>query len=155
MIKEIKYEDRFKLYDFVNTCDDELIRTFNILWEERNYWVLYQPIVYVVDGEIVGFCAFAKTPKYENSIKIYYLYTHSNFQNKQIGKKLLNFVYDKYRDLGVVYFVYVTEINTGGHFLFDRFKNDERCQFKIIQNEFNTQDYVYKIKISEKELFSI
>jgi len=143
------------LYDLINKSADPLLKTFCTLWEERNYWDKFPPYVFIDENNnLCGLIAYTVNDKYKDAVKIYYLYVDELHRGKNIGKKLCNFIFDKFKSQ-VSYFIYVTDTTTDGKYLFERFRNDPFSEVYEKQNEFNGTDIVYKISMNRLKLFEI
>ena len=67
MTHEIDEPLKLKLYQYVEkNVEDSILKTFNTLWDERNYWK-YKPLVYISNNEIVAFAAYTLNEKYPNN----------------------------------------------------------------------------------------
>ena len=138
MIHEIDEPLKLKLYQYVEKyVEDSILKTFNTLWDERNYWK-YKPLVYISNNEIVAFAAYTLNEKYPSKLKVYYLHTRSDFRGQKIAKQLLR----KMSDIAIdndLDMIYITEENTDGSKLF------RDLDFTVKNNEFGTTDYIYDI----------
>ena len=131
-----------ELYQYVEEhVEDDILRTFNTLWEERDYWK-FKPLVFKEGNTILGFGAYTINERYPGMLKVYYLHVRSDQRGKKIAKKLLL----RMSEIAVknnVDLMYVTEESTDGSKIFKNFK------FTIKNNEFGTKDYVYVIPKNE------
>lgn len=138
MIHEIDEHLKLKLYQYVEQyVEDSILKTFNTLWAERNYWK-YKPLVCISNNEIVAFAAYTLNEKYPGKLKVYYLHTRSEFRGQKIAKQLLR----KMSDIAIdndLDMIYITEENTDGSKLF------KDLDFTLKNNEFGTTDYIYDI----------
>ena len=138
MIHEIDETLKLKLYQYVEKyVEDSILKTFNTLWDERNYWK-YKPLVYISNNEIVAFTAYTLNEKYPGKLKVYYLHTRSDFRGQKIAKQLLRKISDIAIDNDLD-MIYITEENTDGSKLF------RDLDFTLKHNEFGTTDYIYDI----------
>lgn len=138
MIHEIDETLKLKLYQYVEKyVEDSILKTFNTLWDERNYWK-YKPLVYISNNEIVAFTAYTLNEKYPGKLKVYYLHTRSDFRGQKIAKQLLRKISDIAIDNDLD-MIYITEENTDGSKLF------RDLDFTLKNNEFGTTDYIYDI----------
>lgn len=138
MIHEIDEPLKLKLYQYVEKyVEDSILKTFNTLWDERNYWK-YKPLVYISNNEIVAFTAYTLNEKYPGKLKVYYLHTRSDFRGQKIAKQLLRKISDIAIDNDLD-MIYITEENTDGSKLF------RDLDFTLKNNEFGTTDYIYDI----------
>ena len=138
MIHEIDEPLKLKLYQYVDyNVEDAILKTFNQLWDERNYWK-YKPLVYILDDNIVGFIAYTINEKYSGKLKVYYLHVKQSSRGLGISKKLLkevsNIAINNNVDM-----LYITEENTDGSKLF------KNLDYTTRSNEFDTTDYIYDI----------
>lgn len=137
-MKEVDEHNKTELYRYVDEyVEDDILKTFNKLWDERNYWK-YKPLMYIIDNKIVGFAAYTINEKYPGKLKVYYLHTRSDFRGQKIAKQLLR----KMADIAIennVDMLYITEENTDGSKLF------KDLDYTTKKNEFNTIDYIYNI----------
>lgn len=138
MLQEINEYNKMNLYQYVSEwVEDDILKTFNKLWEDRGYWK-YLPLAYIIDNKIVGFAAYTINEKYSGKLKVYYLHTRSDFRGQKIAKQLLR----KMADIAIennVDMLYITEENTDGSKLF------KDLDYTTKNNEFNTIDYIYDI----------
>lgn len=139
MIYEVNKENSNKLKKYVyNHVEDEILKTFNVLWDDRDYWK-YNPLVYKIEDEIVAFTAYTIDEKYPGKLKVYYLHTHKDYRGQKIAKQLLR----RLADIATQHnkdMLYITEENTDGSKLFGD------MEFKTKINEFGTIDKIYDIK---------
>ena len=138
MIIEINEYDKCTLYNYVDyNVEDDILKTFNQLWDKRNYWK-YKPLVYIIDNNIVGFIAYTINEKYPGKLKVYYLHVKQSSRGLGISKKLLkevsNIAINNNVDM-----LYITEENTNGSKLF------KNLDYTTRSNEFGTIDYIYDI----------
>ena len=138
MIHEIDEPLKLKLYQYVDyNVEDAILKTFNQLWDERNYWK-YKPLVYILDDNIVGFIAYTINEKYSGKLKVYYLHVKQSSRGLGISKKLLkevsNIAINNNVDM-----LYITEENTDGSKLF------KNLDYTTRSNEFGTIDYIFDI----------
>lgn len=147
IFKTISKDQRIFLYDFVDdNIKDSILKTFNTLWDERDYWK-YEPIACYVDSNIVGFVAYTIDENHPGMLKIYYIYVLDEYRGKGIAKTLLEMCF-QIAKVNSVNFLFISEEYSDGYKLFI----NNYCYTKHF-NEFNTYDYKFIISNQNKTLF--
>ena len=140
--------DKYKLAEFIyNNTDNFVMNTFALLWENRNFWKKWQPLVmFDENGKIVGVHAFAeKEINNKKYLKTYYIVTNKDYRGKGIAKQLTLQVINDFKDVYTDFFVNSIQDSDGDKFYRRIITN--RPTKKI--NEFGTIDMIFKNKISK------
>lgn len=140
--------DKYKLAEFVyDNTDNFVMNTFALLWENRQLWCEFPPLVMFDDkNNIIGMHAFAvKEINNKNYLKTYYIVTDKQHRGQGIAKKLTLQVMNDLKDKFTYFYVNSVEGSDGERFYRKIITN--RPKKKI--NEFNTQDYIFTGKITK------
>lgn len=140
--------DKYKLAEFIyNNTDNFVMNTFALLWENRNFWKKWQPLVaFDENGKMIGIHAFAeKEINSKKYLKTYYIVTNKDYRGKGIAKQLTLQVINDFKDLYADFFVNSIQDSDGDKF-YRKIVNSNPNK-KI--NEFGTIDMIFKNKISK------
>ena len=148
-IECISQADKYKLAEFIyNNTDNFVMNTFALLWESRNFWNEFRPLIMFdkSTGKIVGLHAFANK-KIDNKmyLKTYYIVIDKTQRGKGIAKKLTMQVLSDFQNDYDWFFVNSVEGSDGEYFYRKTISN--RPSKKV--NEFGTVDLLFKGSISK------
>lgn len=145
--------DKYKLAEFIyNNTDNFVMNTFALLWESRNFWQKFRPLIITKNGKIIGLHAFAEK-QIDNKLylKTYYIVVDKSYRGKGIAKKLTYQVLKDFQNQYNQFYVNSVEGSDGEYFYRKTITN--RPSKKV--NEFGTTDLIFKgsiFKILKKDI---
>lgn len=134
--------DKLRFIKFVHDNTDSFImNTFGHVWSGRDYWNKF-PIEVATDesGKVLGLHAYTVNDKYPNTMKTYYIVTNTNYRNKGIAKILIKNAVYRYRD-NITHYYVNSDVKSAGYSFFKKWLGDN---YEIVNNDFNSQDIIYK-----------
>ena len=141
--------DKYKLAEFIyNNTDNFIMNTFALLWENRNFWNEFKPLVMFnkSTGKIIGLHAFAEK-KIDNKtyLKTYYIVVDKQCRGMGIAKQLTMQVLSDFQKKYKWFYVNSVEESDGEYFYRKTITN--KPSKKV--NEFGTVDLIFKGSISK------
>ena len=140
--------DKYRLSEFIyNNTDNFVMNTFALLWENRNFWSEYRPLIMIDNntGKVIGLHAFAeKVIDNKKYLKTYYIVIHKDYRGKGIAKQLTMQVLKDFQEYYKWFYVNSVEKSDGEYFYRKTITN--KPSKKV--NEFGTTDLIFTGSIS-------
>ena len=141
-INDLTEVDKLRFIKFVyDNTDSFIMNTFGYTWSSRDWWVEH-PIELCTDdqGRVLGMHAYTVNTKFEKTLKTYYIVTSKNSRGMGVAKLLIKNAIYKHKDIIEFYYVN-SDIRSDGFTFFKKWLGNN---FTIENNEFNSQDVIYK-----------
>lgn len=141
-INECNELDKLRFIKFIyDNTDSFILNTFGHVWSGRNWWEKF-PIEVCTDdtGRVLGLHAYSVNDKHKNTLKTYFIVTNKEARGHGIAKLLIKNAIHKHKDKIAFYYVN-SDIRSAG---FSFFKKWLGKNYEIIDNDFNSQDIIYK-----------
>tara|TARA_A100000171_G_scaffold22048_1_gene20485 strand:- start:2034 stop:2507 length:474 start_codon:yes stop_codon:yes gene_type:complete len=141
-INELTELDKLNFIKFVyDNTDSFILNTFGHVWSGRNWWGKF-PIEICTDdaGRILGLHAYTVNNKYPDTLKTYFIITSKAARGKGIAKFLIRNAIYKHKN-NIKYYYVNSDVRSIGCSFYKRWLGEK---FEIVNNDFNSQDIIYK-----------
>lgn len=141
-INDMNELDKLRFIKFVyDNTDSFIMNTFGHVWSGRDYWNKF-PIEVCTDeaGKVLGLHAYTVNDKYEDTLKTYFIVTDKKSRNMGIAKLLIKNAIFKHKD-NVKYYYVNSDVRSPGFSFFKKWLGEN---YEIVENDFNSQDIIYK-----------
>ena len=141
-INDMNELDKLRFIKFVyDNTNSFILNTFGHVWSGRNWWKKF-PIEVCTDdaGRVLGLHAYSVNDKHKNTLKTYFIVTSKAARGRGIAKLLIKNAIYKHKDKIAFYYVN-SDVRSDGFSFFKKWLGEN---YEIIDNDFNSQDIIYK-----------
>ncbi len=141
-INDLNELDKLRFIKFVyDNTDSFIMNTFGHVWSGRDYWNKF-PIEVCTDeaGKVMGLHAYTVNDKIPSTLKTYYIVTNKQYRNLGVAKLLIKNAIYKNKDKIDFYYVN-SDIRSAGFSFYKKWLGEN---YEIVDNDFNSQDIIYK-----------
>jgi len=141
-INDMNELDKLRFIKFVyDNTDSFIMNTFGHVWSGRNWWGKF-PIEVCTDdaGRVLGLHAYSVNDKHKNTLKTYFIVTGKAARGRGIAKLLIKNAIYKHKDKIAFYYVN-SDVRSDGFSFFKKWLGEN---YEIVDNDFNSQDIIYK-----------
>ena len=141
-INDMNELDKLRFIKFVyDNTDSFIMNTFGHVWSGRNWWKKF-PIEVCTDdaGRVLGLHAYSVNDKHKNTLKTYFIVTGKAARGHGIAKLLIKNAIYKHKDKIAFYYVN-SDVRSDGFSFFKKWLGEN---YEILDNDFNSQDIIYK-----------
>ena len=141
-INDMNELDKLRFIKFVyDNTDSFIMNTFGHVWSGRNWWGKF-PIEVCTDdaGRVLGLHAYSVNDKHKNTLKTYFIVTSKAARGRGIAKLLIKNAIYKHKDKIAFYYVN-SDVRSDGFSFFKKWLGEN---YEIVDNDFNSQDIIYK-----------